>query len=120
MTAYATTEAPFDLSPLAEPAYTERMTLAERFSLWSLANPHAVALAEHLTEQWLAAGHDRCSIGAVWERMRWESGVHAPDGSGWSLNNDYRSGMARLLMDRRPEWAGVFATRRCPALDPSP
>lgn len=98
-----------DLSPLVEPDYAPHLTIAERFSLFHAANPHVADTLEALAAQWLAR-HDRVGMKALYERARWETGIRT-EGDVWRLNNDWTAHYARLLIQRRPEWADAFRLR---------
>jgi len=103
-----------ELFPLVEPTYAPEATLAERFAAFHAANPHVADALEHLAEQWLAAGHSRVGMKALVERLRWESGIRTA-GDAYVLNNSYTAFYARLLIERRPEWADAIQTRRAMA-----
>ena len=105
------TQLALDLSPIIEPDYTPGLTLAERFTVFHEANPHVARALEALAAQWLAAGHSKVGMKALVERLRWEAGI-ATQGSEYRINNSHVAFYARLLLDRRPEWAGAIETRR--------
>lgn len=98
-----------DLSPLVEPTYTAEMSIGERFLLFHERNPHVADALEALAAAWLAR-HNRVGMKALFERLRWESGI-ATDGDAYRLNNSYTALYARLLIRRRPEWADRIETR---------
>lgn len=58
-----------------------------------------------------AAGRTRIGVGMLFEVLRWHS-QRATTGDPFRLNNSYRSRYARLLIERRPEWAHLFELRR--------
>lgn len=95
---------------LVEPEYAAELTIAERFALFHAANPHVADGLEQLAEQWLAAGNRTVGMKALYERLRWESGIRT-DGDAYRLNNDFTSHYSRLLIERRPEWAEAFRLR---------
>lgn len=97
------------LEPLVEPDYAPGLTIAERFALFHEQNPHVAKALEALAGQWLAR-HERASMKALFERLRWESGLQT-HGEAYRLNNDYTALYARLLIERRPEWAAAFTLR---------
>lgn len=99
----------FNLAPLIEPDYTPDLSIPEKFDLFHDANPHVADALESLADQWLAR-HDRVAAKALWERLRWESGIRT-EGDIWKLNNDFTAHYARLLIARRPEWAEAFRLR---------
>jgi len=61
-----------------------------------------------------ARGRTRLGIGMLFEVLRWNRIIEGlPDETeDFKLNNNYRSRYARLLMEREPELAGFFSTRR--------
>lgn len=104
-----TAQLELDLSPIAVPDYSPEMTLAERFAIFHQTNPHIAHALEALAAQWLTH-HDHVGIAALFERLRWESGIQTA-GDAYRLNNSYRAFYSRLLIERRPEWADAFETR---------
>lgn len=101
------------LSPIVEPDYTPDLTWAERFEMFHAANPHVARMLEALAAQWLAY-HQKVSMKALVERLRWESGVYT-QGSAYRINNSFTAFYARLLIERRPEWAESIETRKAQA-----
>lgn len=59
----------------------------------------------------MAAGEARLSINMLFEVMRYHRKLQTA-GDDYLLNNDYRALYARMLMEREPELAGLFETRR--------
>jgi hypothetical protein len=104
-----TTQLSLVLPELVAPDYSPELTLSERFALFHEQNPHVAHALEVLAGQWLAR-NDRASIAALFERLRWESGI-ATEGDAYRLNNSYRAFYVRLLIERRPEWANKFEVR---------
>lgn len=100
-----------DLSPLTEPDYEPEASLADRFAAFHAANPHVADALEQLAEQWLAAGNRKVGMKSLAERLRWESGIQTT-GDAWRINNSHIAFYARLLIERRPEWAECIETRR--------
>lgn len=74
------------------------------------AHPEIYDALAQLAREWKAAGHTRCSIGLLWERLRWEYGIRGA-AEGPAFNNNHRSRYARLLMWNEPDLAGFFETR---------
>ena len=100
-----------DLAPLAEPDYEPDLTIQQRFDAWVDANPWVVTAMETLVADWLTT-HSRVGIKQMFEVLRWEYGRRfAHDDQGFRVNNDFTSRMARLLLDRHPEWAAAIETR---------
>lgn len=94
---------------LVTPDYEPEATLAQRFEAFHAANPHVADALETLAAQWLGR-HDHVGIAALFERLRWESGIRT-EGDAYRLNNSYRAFYSRLLIERRPEWADSFSLR---------
>jgi hypothetical protein len=113
MTTYVDLE--LDLHDLVTPEYSEVMSLADRFAAFHGSNPHVADALERLAEQWLAR-HNRVGMKALVERLRWESGIRT-EGSAYRINNSHVSFYARLLIERRPEWADRIETRKALADD---
>lgn len=99
-----------DLAELVTPDYEPEASLADRFAEFHRHNPHVADALEALAAQWLAR-HERVGVKSLYERLRWESGVRT-DGRPYVLNNSWTAFYARLILDRRPEWAGRIIVRR--------
>lgn len=99
-----------DLSPLIQPDYSPRATIAERYAEFESLNPWIIPALEKLTREWLEQGHERISIGMLTEIIRWTYG-RTVSTDGLKINNSFRSRMVRRLIERNPQWADVFATR---------
>ena len=57
-------------------------------------------------------GFRHYGIGALWEAARYAYALRVgPDADGWKINNDWRSRMARELMDAEPDLSGLFELR---------
>ncbi|MBO9522336.1 MAG: hypothetical protein J7518_12435 [Nocardioidaceae bacterium] len=104
-----TTAPQLELFPLVEPTYEQDASLVDRFAAFHDANPHVADALEHLAAQWLTH-RDHVGMKALFERLRWESGIRT-EGDPYVLNNNYTAYYARLLIDRRPEWASAFRLR---------
>lgn len=109
MTTVAPEQLRLDLSPLTEPLYEPEMSLADRFAAFHAANPRVAEAIEAMCAQWLAR-HPKVGIKAVFERLRWESGLTTV-GYCWRLNNVFTAYYARLMLDLHPEWVGRIETR---------
>lgn len=103
------TQMTLDLSPLVTPDYAPEATIAERFAAFHASNPHVADALEQMAGEWLAR-HQHVGMKALFERLRWESGI-STDGVPYVLNNDFTAHYSRLLMTRRPEWDGRIPTR---------
>lgn len=98
-----------DLAPLVEPAYEPEATIQQRFDAWIGMNQWVLTRTESLIADWLAAGHTRVGIKQVWEVIRYSYGVTT--GDTFKANNNYTSRMARLVVERHPDWATAIETR---------
>lgn len=99
-----------DMHPLVIPDYEPDATIQERFEAFHAANDWVLTALEDLTERWLATGSKRLGIGMLWEVIRWQYG-RATSGDEYRANNNFRSRYVRLMIDRHPDWADVFAVR---------
>lgn len=75
------------------------------------ANPHIYETLRRFALEAKRAGRSRIGIAAIFERVRWYTQVETRDDT-FKLNNNWRSYYARLLMEREPELAGLFETRK--------
>lgn len=63
-----------------------------------------------------AVGFRQFGIGAIWEAIRYDRAVAlGPDINGYALNNNWRSRIARHVMDTCPDLGGFFSTRELTA-----
>lgn len=108
MTAVAE-ELHLDLTGIVEPHYDPHLSIDEQFALFHALNPRVADAVEALASQWLSR-HPKVGVKAIFERLRWESGIQTV-GEPWRLNNNFTSRYARLLLARRPEWAGRIEVR---------
>lgn len=106
------------LPAFATPAPQPGATLDERFAAYHQANPWIARRLDEMTAELAAAGRTRVGIGMLFEVLRWEA-ARSTTGDPFRLNNSYRSRYARLLIERRPEWADVFELRRLAADPPA-
>lgn len=88
----------------------EDSALQRAFDEFHAANPHVYEMLVRFARVALAAGRKRIGIGALYERMRWETWV-TTTGPEFKLNDHHRSRYARLMMAQEPDLAGVFETR---------
>lgn len=103
------TQLALDLQPLITPDHEPESSIQDRFDAFHDANPHVANALEALADQWLA-NHPRVGMKALFERLRWESGIQTR-GDVWRLNNSFTALYGRLLIQRRPEWADAINTR---------
>ena len=99
----------FDVAPLITPDYTG-LTIEERFEAFHTANPWVYDALVVLICDWLAAGHRRVGLKAMFEVLRWQYG-RSTVGDTFKCNNDFTSRYARLILRRHPEWSDAIETR---------
>jgi len=87
-------------------------TIEGRFRAFHKANPRVYAELVALARQAKKRGATRLGIAQLWEVTRWNILMETADYDAFKLNNTYRSRYARLIMEREPDLAGVFDTRR--------
>jgi hypothetical protein len=95
-------------------AWGRRPSLQERFDQW-LATPDGQAAYENVllrAQRLRARGWQHFGIAALWEAARYDRALEiGPDADGFKLNNDFRSRLARLMMQEHPDLAEFFETR---------
>jgi hypothetical protein len=96
------------LAPLIHPG--RRASIQETFEAFDRANPWVREAIVVLARDYLRAGHKRVSIGACFERLRWEYDLHTT-GSQWRLDNSLRSRYARAIATSVPDLADAFELR---------
>lgn len=82
----------------------------DAFKTFHRDNPHVYAMLVKLAREWKTAGHSHCGVKALWERMRWELGLHTTEEAP-RLNNVYTSRYARLIEQNEPDLLGLFEMR---------
>lgn len=102
---------PLPLDSFVIPEAAPELTIQERFEAFDAANPWVASALIALAESAKAHGETRVGIKALIERLRW-SHSRATTGDSWRLNNDYSSRYSRLIAERRPDLAPLFATRK--------
>ena len=88
------------------------LTLAERFEAFHAANPHVLVEFESLCEQVIATGRRKIGAKTLAEVLRWRYWLTTDDPtSHYRLNNNHTAFYARLILERHPEWDGLFELR---------
>lgn len=92
----------------------DRNTIRDAFDKFNARYPDVYAMFERFALEAIVSGLDVFGAKAVWERLRWETGVRAfkTDAERFHLNNNYTAYYARLFMERHPQYEGVFRTRK--------
>jgi hypothetical protein len=88
--------------------------IAVRFAAFHADNPHVYDELVMLARRARRAGNDKLGIKQLFEVLRWRRMLATRDGSTpeFKLNNVYTAPYARLIMQREPDLAGCFETRR--------
>lgn len=86
------------------------MTEESRFEAYHKANPHIYELFKRFTFEKIRAGAKNLGSKAVFERIRWETGVETV-GDDFKVNNIFTPFYARLFMRDYPEHEGFFRVR---------
>lgn len=91
-------------------------TDAARFAAYHAENPHVYEALRRFALEAKRSGRPRLSINMLCERLRWYTAIEVR-GDEFKVNNNWRPFYARLLMEREPDLAGFFETRRALADD---
>ena len=103
----------FDNWTVVTPAYERQMTIAQRFEMFHAANPTVYARLREMALGLRRRGRERYSINGLFEALRWQHAMQTDDPtSEFKLNNDFRALYARRLMEREPDLADFFETRK--------
>jgi hypothetical protein len=87
-------------------------SIQERFEEFHRLNPWVYTTLEKIVGAYLARGPRRIGIRMAWEVMRWHYAMATTDpSSDFRTNDHYHSRYVRLLLERHPEWAGLFELR---------
>lgn len=106
MTTYETPS----LFPALQPTRERYATIDERFAAFHTGNPWIADELEKLADVEYRHGDGRIGIKYLIEVLRWNY-RRTTTGHTFKISNDYSSRYARLLVDRRPEFATLFETR---------
>jgi len=91
---------------------SRRPTIEEDFRAWLAQNAHVYREIVVMARRWRERHPDRqVGIAVLWETLRWRSAMEA-EGGEYKLDNRYRSYMAREVMEREADLAGIFETRQ--------
>ena len=81
-------------------------------------NPQVYELFKQYTGRARRSGRKHFGVGAVWERLRWETQIETVNDE-FKLNNNHRAYYARKYMRDFPEAQGFFRTRVVRREDPN-
>lgn len=76
-----------------------------------MENPHVYDGLKRLAYQLHEAEHERYSMKALFEIIRWEHDLKTTSRD-FKLNNNFTALYARLIMKHEPKLKGFFRTRR--------
>lgn len=85
--------------------------LLRKFLEFHRENPSVYEALRSMALALKAKGHAQWGIASLFEVLRWKRAMETR-GDPWKLNNNLRSGYARLLMKREPALRGFFAIRK--------
>lgn len=91
---------------------TRQRTIEESALTFHHRNPDVYEGLVALARELVADGHKHFGISMLWETLRYNRGKSRPDDrEAFTLNNNYRSRYARMIMAREPDLADVFNVR---------
>ena len=82
-----------------------------RFSRWVAKNPDLINFLLKFALEAKQAGFNRFGIAAIVERARWEANFASRGDEPFKISNDFRSHLARLLMQMDSTLEGFFELR---------
>ena len=88
------------------------MTTAEDFAAFHEFNPHVYEMFCEFTKDVIRAKFKHYGARGIWERMRWHTGIEAPDlVAFFKLNDHYIPYYSRLWLKDHPSYKGFFRIR---------
>lgn len=104
------------MNPQTALPFDAPVSLVERAFLAWIETPDGKTVEADVTERALRlrrSGWKHFSMDAIWHAARFDRSLKVgPDGDGYRLNDRHTSQMARRLMERNPELAGLFELRK--------
>lgn len=95
-----------------KPVFKKDLTLDEYAERWVEANPHIYQALRRMALDLQARGHERYSMKALFEVVRWHMAMTVDDPTTEvTFNNDLTSRLSRRLMEDEPRLDGFFAVR---------
>ena len=92
--------------------FSTEMTSADKFEEFNRLNPQVYSVLESMTAEMVNRGRRKIGIKMLIEVLRWNYYLETDDpNSDFKINNNYVSYYARLILERHPEWDGVFELR---------
>ena len=87
-------------------------TPQERFQVFHERNPHVFRELERMTNELILRGRKRISTKMLFEVLRYDYYMTTDDqSSDFKLNNSYTAFYSRSLIERHPDWLGLFELR---------
>ena len=93
-----------------------RDSIDVRFDRWAAKNPDIIELLLKFALEAKQAGRNRFGIAAIVERARWEVNFVSQGEEPFKISNDFKSRLARLLMEMDPTLEGFFELRELRSL----
>ena len=95
------------------PIGKKRGPIPERFREFHALNPHIyLALCMVAREYREATGRQRIGVKMLWEELRYRFALRTRGEAEYALDNSYTAYYSRLIMQREPDLADAFETRR--------
>ena len=85
-----------------------RLEMIRKFNTYHRENPHVWKLFERFALEATRSGRNNFSIGAVCERVRWETNISTKDPDGFKINNNHRAFYARMFMKTHRRFDGFI------------
>jgi hypothetical protein len=88
-------------------------SIQQRFEQFHRLNPWVYAALERLATEYVGRGRKRIGIRMLWEVVRWNFNMRTTDPtSEFRTNDHFHSRYVRLLVEKHPEWNGLFEMRK--------
>lgn len=85
---------------------------ADKFEEFHRLNPQVFVALESMTREMVNRGRGKIGIKMLFEVLRWNYYMNTSDpNSDFKINNNYAPYYARLILERHPEWDGIFELR---------
>ena len=92
--------------------FSTEMTSADKFEEFNRLNPQVYSVLESMTAEMVNRGRRKIGMKMLIEVLRWNYYLETDDpNSDFKINNNYVPYYARLILERHPEWDGVFELR---------
>lgn len=92
--------------------FTGVINPADKFEEFHRLNPQVYTALESMTREMVNRGRRKIGIKMLFEVLRWNYYMETDDpNSDFKINNNYAPYYSRLLLERHPEWDGIFELR---------